>query len=254
VQRHNFQRDGLNLSYLDDGGTGRPLVALHAHWMEGQTYAPLAAALAPEWRVIALDQRGHGYSDHAATYTRDDYLGDLDALLRHLGLQKAVVLGNSLGGVNAYQFAARYPDRVLGLIIEDIGVEIADDTSFALPWGGTFKTRESLEERAGARFGPYLQDSFRETPEGWRLAFDPRETLASQLSLNGNHWNDWLATDCPTLLLRGADSPVTKPAHIKEMAARRPGTQLASLKGGHVLHFDTPKEFTEAVRTFLRKL
>jgi esterase len=254
MQRHNFQRDKLKLSYLDAVGNGRPLVALHAHWMEGQTYAPLAEALAPDWRVIALDQRGHGYSDHAATYTREDYLGDLDALFTQLELQKAVLLGNSLGGVNAYQFAARHPHRVLGLVIEDIGAEIADDTSFALPWGGAFKTREALEERVGARFVPYLKDSFRETPEGWRLAFDPRETLGSQLSLNGNHWNDWEASNCPALLLRGADSRVTKPAHIEEMASRRPNTKVVTLKGGHVLHFDDPEVFAKTVRIFLQEL
>ena len=72
MQRHNFQHDGLNLSYLDTGGVDETLVALHSHWMEGQTFDSLAAALAPGWRVIALDQRGHGYSDHASTYTREE--------------------------------------------------------------------------------------------------------------------------------------------------------------------------------------
>jgi hypothetical protein len=43
MHRHSFQHGGLNLSFLDDGGDGRPLVALHSHWMEGLTYAPLAA-------------------------------------------------------------------------------------------------------------------------------------------------------------------------------------------------------------------
>lgn len=46
------------------------LIALHAHWMEGSTYLPLAGALYPEWRLVALDQRGHGYSGHAQTYSR----------------------------------------------------------------------------------------------------------------------------------------------------------------------------------------
>ena len=145
MQRHNFQHDGLNLSYLDTGGVDETLVALHSHWMEGQTFDSLAAALAPGWRVIALDQRGHGYSGHAATYMREDYLGDIDALLAHLGISRTVLLGNSLGGVNAYQFAARHPDRVRALIVEDIGTVIGDDTSFALSWSGVFKTCQDLD-------------------------------------------------------------------------------------------------------------
>ena len=82
MQRHKFQHDGLTLSYLDAEGDGQPLIALHAHWLEATSFVPLAKDLAPEWRVIALDQRGHGYSGHAKTYTRDDYLGDLEAFLR----------------------------------------------------------------------------------------------------------------------------------------------------------------------------
>jgi len=252
MQRREFKRGGLTFSYLDAGGEGRALVALHAHWMEGQTFAPLAEAVAPTWRVIALDQRGHGHSDHAPTYTRDDYLGDLEALFTHLALREAALLGDSLGGVNAYQFAARHPGRVRALIIEDIGVEIADETSFALVWGGLYRTREDLVQRIGPRLLPYLQDAFRETKEGWRLAFDPRDTVASQSYLNGNHWQDWLATDCPALLVRGMDSRVTTETHLEQMTQRRPNTCLKSLKGGHVVHMDNPRGFAEVVVEFLR--
>jgi esterase len=98
VQRHRFQHDAVTLSYLDAEGDGRIVLALHAHGMEGVTCEPLAAALAPAWRVIALDQRGHGYSDHAGTYTRDDYRGDLEALFAPRALEEAaVMIGNSLG-------------------------------------------------------------------------------------------------------------------------------------------------------------
>ncbi len=158
-QRHTFRHDGLTLSYLDTGSSpvsvGRPpLLCLHAHLMQGATYTALANALAPDYRVIAPDQRGHGDSSHAATYTRQDYLGDIDALLRLLDLPQVVLLGNSLGGVNAYQFAARNPDRVQALIIEDIGAVVTDDISFILPWQGFFATREELEERIGHALRP----------------------------------------------------------------------------------------------------
>ncbi|HEY0701286.1 MAG TPA: alpha/beta hydrolase [Candidatus Acidoferrales bacterium] len=265
MRRDSFVHDGLKLSYLDAGGDGAALIALHSHWMEGATFAPLAEALAVApaaapasangWRVIALDQRGHGDSDHAATYARADYLGDLRALYAHLGISRAVLLGNSLGGVNAYQFAAKYPSMVRGLIIEDIGAVINDDTSFALAWAGTFPTRAALLEKIGPRFLPFLQDSFREVPGGgWRLAFEPAEMVASQLSLNGDHWDDWLASTCPALVIRGGESRVTKAEHLEEMARRRANTQLRVVPGGHVVHFDNFAGFTEAVREFLREV
>lgn len=255
MRRHEFQHDGLHFSYLDTGGNQRVLVALHAHWMEASTYKPFAEALAPEWRVIALDQRGHGHTDHASSYTREDYLGDLAALLAHLGVVEPVVmLGNSLGGVNAYQYAAREPARVRALIIEDIGATISDDAEFVLAWKGTFPTSEELAERISTRLLPYLQDSFRQTPDGWRLAFDPADIVASQKNLCGNHWQDWLGSDCPALLIRGQDSRLTTQSHVEEMVSRRSNTQLATLEGGHVVHLDNPAGFIQTVRAFLRDL
>jgi esterase len=251
VQRLSFRHDGLTFSYLDPGGDAPVVIALHAHWMEAATYAPLAEALAPRWRVVALDQRGHGHSDHASRYAREDYLGDLLALYRELALDSAVLIGNSLGGVNAYQLAARHPERVRAMVIEDIGAEVSDDLGFVLGWQGAFPTRADLSARIGPRLAPYLEESFRQTPEGWRLAFSPPDMLASQAALNGDHWNDWLASRCPALLLRGAESRVTSAAQLEQMAARRPNTELRTLPGGHVLHVDDPSGFAEAVRTFL---
>ncbi len=68
--------DGRRLSYVDFGGHGRPLLALHGHLSEGASFAALAAEPAPDWRVIAPDQRGHGESDRAADYSRDGYIAD----------------------------------------------------------------------------------------------------------------------------------------------------------------------------------
>ncbi len=137
--------------------------------MEGSTYTPLAEALRPDWRVVALDQRGHGDSDHAKTYTRDDYLSDLNSLFAHLALNEPVVmLGNSLGGVNAYQFAARRPELVRALVIEDIGAVIGDDTSFALPWRGVYETREALVQRVGIPFSAVSRTFV--SPDGRRVA------------------------------------------------------------------------------------
>ena len=217
LERHAFEREGLTLSFLDST-EGRPLLALHAHFMESATFSRLANDLSPNWRVIALDQRGHGFSDHTSDYTRTAYLDDIVGLLDHLEIDCVVILGNSLGGANAYQFAARDPERVLALVVEDIGAVIADDTSFALPWAGVYPTRDALEAKIGERLLPALAASIRETAEGWRLAFDPGDMIASQAELNGDHWDDWLAGRCPALLIRGR---FAKNAHCPTASSRR---------------------------------
>ena len=253
LKRHAFERDGITLSFLDSS-KGRPLLALHAHWMEGATFSRLANDLSPDWRVIALDQRGHGFSDHTSDYTRAAYLDDILGLLDHLRIDRVVILGNSLGGANAYQFAARNPERVSALIVEDIGATISDDTSFALAWRGSYPTRDALEAKIGERLSPALAPSIREAADGWRLAFDPGDMVASQTELNGDHWDDWLASRCPALLIRGRESRVSDAALFDEMAVRRPNTQLVTLDGGHVVHFDNPDDFALTVANFLTGL
>lgn len=254
MQRKYFSHNDLRLSYLDTEGAGQVIIALHALWMEASTYTSFAEELAAEWRVIALDQRGHGYSEHAGSYTRDDYIQDIHALFEHLEIDQAILLGNSLGGVNAFQFAARHPSRVKALVIEDISAEPAADASFVLAWEGDFPSQQVLTEHIGPRFTPYLLDSFRSTSTGWRLAFEPREMLESQRQLNGNHWADWLASDCPALLIRGRESRITTQDKLEEMAAQRPNTRLVMLAGGHVVHQDNPAEFLQAVRVFLSEI
>ncbi|MET0282975.1 MAG: alpha/beta hydrolase [Polyangiales bacterium] len=255
MQRHSFESEGLTLSYLDAGGDAPVLLALHAHWMEAQTYAPLAQALAPDWRVVALDQRGHGDSEHTQAHARVHYERDVLALMARLEVQSAVLLGNSFGATVAYWLASTQPSRVRGMIIEDMGVVYhGDGEPWVLEWQGTFKTRADLEARIGARYVPYLRDSFRERGHGWRLAFDPREHMKSSLACNGDHWHDWLASTCPALVLKGADSKLTTEEELRAMASKRPNTRYESLPGGHVPHMDCPVDFTRAVQAFLRTL
>lgn len=236
---------------MDFGGPGKPLLALHGHYNEALAFAPLAAALAPGWRVIALDQRGHGESDRAGSYERDEYVADVAAFQRHLGVGPVAVLGHSLGGVNAYQFAARYPDKVSELIVEDIGAVVDCDWSFTTRLPGIETSREALAEALGAS-APYLECSFRQSDQGWGFSFDIADTVASQKALNGDHWRDWMSVSCPTLLIHGSHSDELAAGHARDMIARRAGSiRRVELPAGHVVHHDVPDHFADAVAAFL---
>ncbi|MER6120257.1 alpha/beta hydrolase [Streptomyces sp. NPDC001743] len=249
--REFFVVGGRKLSYLDFGGPGAPLLALHGHYNEASAFAPLAGALAPRWRVLALDQRGHGESDRARSYERDDYVADVAAFHRHLGVGPVAVLGHSLGGVNAYQYAARQPDRVRALIVEDIGAVVNSDWSFTLGLPRHAPTRQDLVAALGST-APCLECSFRRSEGGWGFSFGIEDTVASQKALNGDHWQDWAAVACPTLLIRGTRSDELADAHAREMITRRAGrARLAELPAGHVVHHDAPVQFAAAVEDFL---
>lgn len=255
MQRRYFRNADVTLSWLDAGGSAPLLVALHAHWMESATFRRLAKDLVPGRRVVALDQRGHGHSSHASTYTRQDYLSDLEGFFAELKVSEPVVLlGNSLGGINALQFAARHPDLVRALILEDIAVEVNTDIGFVRAWSGSFPTRDELAARVGPRMLPYLEDSFRLSPDGWRLAFDPEDMVRSQESLKGQYWQEWLSTTFPILIIRGSDSLVTTRDQLEDMTRRRANTIFVELKGGHVVHRDNPDAFARELQLFLQSL
>ncbi|MBT2367009.1 alpha/beta hydrolase [Streptomyces sp. ISL-10] len=251
--RSAFDAGGHRLSYLDFGGPGRPLLALHGHFGEGRTFAATARDLAPEWRVIALDQRGHGRSDRPGDFSREGYIRDAAALLDHLELSGVVVLGHSLGGVNAYQLAARRPELVSALVVEDIGAEVDDDLSFCLSWPRRAPTRAALIEGLGES-ARHLGDAIREHSDGWGPVFDPKDMVVSQQCLNGDHWEDWLASDCPALLVHGTRSDVLSEGHAADIVARRPGTRLARLPTGHTVHESDPAGFSAVVREFLQSV
>ncbi|MEV5755091.1 alpha/beta hydrolase [Actinoallomurus sp. NPDC052308] len=256
--RGELHIDGRRLSYLDFGGPGRPLLALHGHLYEGQTWAQLAEALAPQWRVIAPDQRGHGDSDRAASYTRDDYVADAIALLDHLGIEQAVTLGHSGGAITAYQIAARHPERVSAIVSVEGPVCDLDDgpsaLSFVLSMPYTAPDRQTLLAAIGP-LAPMLGDKLRPTADGgWRLPFHPQDTITSEQGTHGDHWADWTSTECPALFVLARNSQVITPGEGREIVARRANTRLAELDGDHFAHTTDPDGFAAAVKDFLDTL
>ncbi|GIG62711.1 hypothetical protein Lfu02_70830 [Longispora fulva] len=247
--------DGRRLSYLDFGGTGRPLLALHGHLAEGATWADLAAELGDEWRVIAPDQRGHGDSDRSVTYARADYVADALALLDALGIEQAVVLGHSGGGITAYQLAARHPERVIALINEDGPVEQRtggpSPLAFLAAWPYSAPTRDALLAGLGPMAPMFAANVREHAAGGWRLPFHPADTILSEQGTHGDRWTDWTASTCPALLVLALRSQALPVDQGRAMAARRPNTALVELDTDHFIHTADPVGFAAAVRTFL---
>lgn len=260
MERRFFMGDGVNLSYLDFGSqSDQILLALHGHFGTASMFGKLANAF-PEWRIVALDQRGHGWSGHVhqEAYSRKKYLKDIRILIEEeLCGASVVLLGHSLGGVNAYQFAAKHPSLVRALIIEDIGAEINDDQSWVKGLPSKVPTigelRQSLESLIGIGSFSYFEESVIEHPDGWSFRFDATGIIRSQEMLNGSWWGDWEASSCPLLLMQGEKSSILSREHAQEMASRRMNVKLKQFPGcGHTIRSGDPIGYLNAIQNFLR--
>jgi pimeloyl-ACP methyl ester carboxylesterase len=112
----------LRVRYLDWGGDGPPVIALHGLASSGHWYDLVAPLLSGDYRIIAPDQRGHGKTTQASGgYDWPTLASDMIGLMDRLELDRAVVMGHSWGGHGAISMAANHPDRVSGLVMIDGG-------------------------------------------------------------------------------------------------------------------------------------
>lgn len=262
--------DGARLAYADEG-EGMPLLCLAGLTRTMTDFDYLRPHL-PPLRLIRMDYRGRGASawTGAATYTVPQEARDALALLDHLGVARAAVLGTSRGGIIGMLLAAMAPDRLRGLCLNDVGpvIETAGldrikDYVGRNPAAGTHATLAAAYPAAMPGFEGVPPDRwlaearlhYAETPEGLRITYDPalRDSfLAAYQAPAADLWPlfDALAGR-PVALIRGANSDLLSPATVAEMRRRRPDMIVAEVPGrAHIPFLDEP-EALSAVRRFL---
>jgi pimeloyl-ACP methyl ester carboxylesterase len=260
--RHVHLR-GLRFHYLERGTRGRPrLLLLHGGAQTAHSFDEVVPALARDHHVVCLDQRGHGDTDWAPRYRREDFVADIAAVLVHLGWDETTLVGMSLGGLNAMAFAAAHPARVRGLVVVDVVPSVAQAGRDAIATQLSVHEFASLDEavaRAHA-FNPRrslenirerLGHAMRACPDGrWRYKFDP--AIGGDMGDLERLWWDVGRIRCPALLLRGAESPVVTPEAVARFLATVPGSRAVDVAGaGHSIMGDNPAGFLAAVRPFL---
>jgi 3-oxoadipate enol-lactonase len=118
--------NGIDISYSDSGGEGPAVVLSHGYLMDSTMFDAQVAALAPEYRVITWNERGHGGTRAGAPFSYWDSADDVLGLLDHLGIGQAVLGGMSQGGFLSLRAALRSPDRVRALVLIDSQAGLED--------------------------------------------------------------------------------------------------------------------------------
>lgn len=273
--------DKRRLAYQDTGGAGPAVLCLAGLTRNARDFAGLAAHLATRFRVLRLDSRGRGLSEWAADpiaeYTVPVEAADALALLDHLDLAQAAIIGTSRGGVLGMIIGVTAPARLSCLVLNDIGPVIEPEGLAGImgflgiePRAETFEAAAAGLERAmGAAFPDlaakqwlgFARTIYRDDNGRPRLSYDARLRQAVEAAMEvatqtgvSDLWGvfDALAGK-PILAIRGENSDILSAETLDEMVRRRPDlTHVTVANRGHVPFLDEPEALT-AIRYFLER-
>ena len=262
---------GSRFHYTEQGDPAAPaIVMLHGVTGHARTWDAEAAALASRYRVIALDQRGHGDSDAPpdTDYTIAALAADFAAFVDALSLPRFSIVALSLGGRVSIQYGGTHPGRVDRHVIVDIGPDIAPAGRVRVGgmMAGTperFATIEDVLAHQRAHNPRYtdallrarVHHGVRRLPDGgytWKYDRGLRELVRSgKWSDPIDLWPAWRALDHPVLLVRGAESDILTADIAKTMLETQPNAELAEVsEAGHTVPGDQPAAFIALLKRF----
>jgi pimeloyl-ACP methyl ester carboxylesterase len=248
-----IDRDGVRIHYEAAGPSdGRPALLL-SHGFRASTtmWEPNLPALAAKHRVLAWDMRGHGRSegpDDPALYSQDLSVADMAALLDAEGIERAVLIGMSLGGYLSLAFRRRFPERVAALVLVDTGPGFRRDEEREA-WNAWVEKNAAEVEVRGAAALPDSPEVSSHDPAA--LARAARGIMAQRDALV----IESLPTiDVPTLIVVGAEDHDFLRA-AATMEKRIPHARRVVIEGaGHAANMDAPETFNAAVLDLLSEL
>jgi len=239
----------MELHYEVTGQGARTIVLTHGLAASGGVWGAQVHAFAKGFRVLTWDLRGHGQSiSPKGSFTLHDLSEDLRAVLDHAGIEEAVVLGHSAGGVIAMRFALDHPDRVAGLVLVGTASECNQRSADFYEKLATIALERGMEP-AQRRLG-VSADAARNA--------DPA-TFAMMARCMGNLLNQPLTSEveliqCPTLIIVG-DKDLLGAGGSVILSRRIRGSRLHIVPGrGHGIFLEDPDGFNAMVASFLRNL
>lgn len=254
--------NGVRLPYVEQGDrTGVPVLFLHGTSDSWRSFENVLPEL-PGWmHAIAVTQRGHGDADRpAAGYRAKDFADDVAALMDDLGIEKAVVVGHSMGGSIAQRFAIDHPERLLGLVLVGAraswhrhpGVLALGEAAATLsdPVDPDFVREFQLSTLAQPVSPAYLDvvvaESLKLPARVWRAAF-------VECVLPADHSAELGSIEAPTLVVCGERDDIARDEQDTLVAGIPGASQLIYPNAGHALHWEEPQRFVADLATFVAR-
>lgn len=251
--------------HFQSWGTAFPLIILHGLLGSSDNWTGLSKRLAQDFAVYAVDQRNHGASPHSAEFNYDVMASDLRKFFADHSISQAHVMGHSMGGKTAMQFAMDYPELVSKLVVVDIAPknypphhnEIFAALNDIVPeqfFSRSDVDRALSEKILDAPVRQFLLKNLTNRPEGglqWKIDLESIWKNYDQITKTPRSAKSFSK---PTLFIRGERSDYVTDADAPAIKAIFPESQIATIPNvGHWVHAESPNEFLRMVFSFLQE-
>jgi len=256
-------------------GEGPPLIIMHGLYGSSDNWVTIARELSEAYSVYIPDQRNHGRSPHNSRHDYSGMTSDLEELVEEHNISETVLLGHSMGGKVAINYAIAHPEKITSLIVADISPfkRYPEDLRIINSHEKILKTLlyttvtelssrkeaeeimvKAIDDKKTAAF--LLKNLIRNSAGKfeWRIntpaLYNNIEKLMSGLSIPEDYYNG--ITGFPVLFIKGGNSDYLPDSHRPQISRLFPTAEFATIQGaGHWLHAEKPVEFIRIVREFL---
>ena len=245
-------------------GQGEPIIVLHGLFGSSDNWLTQAKLLAHHYKVYSLDLRNHGQSPHSEDFDYPSMVKDLDEFIDTNELQGPVIIGHSMGGKAAMNFALAQPDKLSKLIVVDIAPKAYNLEHYTIAEGlkaipvNEVSSRNEADEILGrhvpdADVRQFLLKNLQRKSEGgfsWKINLpvitDKLDNIGLDLQYPGSF-------DKPTLFVRGSKSKYIADTDWERIAEVFPKAELETMDTGHWVQAEKPQEFADTVIRWLAK-
>ncbi|HEY5746760.1 MAG TPA: alpha/beta fold hydrolase [Chryseolinea sp.] len=248
--------------FFREYGAGRPLIILHGLFGSSDNWLTQAKLFSNEFKVYTVDQRDHGQSPHSTAFDYTSMVADLAEFIDTHNIQNPVIIGHSMGGKVAMNFALAHPGKLEKLIVVDISPRLYDLEHYVIVKGLNAIPIQSVSSRneADALLAEYVPEpdvrqfllkNLQRKPEGgfsWKINLP---LISAQLSNIGVDLQVQGTFEKPTLFIRGARSKYVPDSDWPKITSIFPNARLETMETGHWVQAEKPQEFVNVVTQWL---
>jgi esterase len=243
-------------------GQGQPIVILHGIFGSSDNWLTQAKILASDYHVFSIDQRNHGQSPHNDRFDYPVMVEDLVKFIDDHKLKDPIIIGHSMGGKVAMNFAVAHPEKLSKLIVVDISPRPYNLEHYVIIDGLKAIPIQSITSRneADAALAQYVPESdvrqfllknLQRKPEGgfgWKINLPAIDKQLGNIGLDLQYEGTF---NKPTLFIRGGRSRYVADEDMNRIKDIFPKAELRTLDTGHWVQAEKPQEFVDVVREWL---